>query len=47
MGWRKSAVLGDATACTGCRKCEIRCPFNAITMVKEKSEKSPVSAGGY
>jgi NAD-dependent dihydropyrimidine dehydrogenase PreA subunit len=30
--WRKISVLDNAPACTGCRKCEVRCPFDAITM---------------
>jgi NAD-dependent dihydropyrimidine dehydrogenase PreA subunit len=30
--WTKFAVLVDAGPCTGCSLCEVRCPFNAITM---------------
>jgi len=32
QGWRKFSTLQDAERCVGCRKCEIRCPFGAITM---------------
>ena len=30
--WRKSAVLHARSDCTGCSLCELRCPFQAITM---------------
>ncbi len=30
--WRKSAVLHGAGDCTGCSLCDVRCPFQAITM---------------
>ena len=29
---RKTSTLHDPGACTGCRRCEVRCPFDAITM---------------
>lgn len=28
----KRSVLHNAGDCTGCRRCEVRCPFGAITM---------------
>jgi Fe-S-cluster-containing hydrogenase component 2 len=31
---RKHAVLHDAPNCTGCAKCMVVCPFDAITMRK-------------
>ncbi|WP_084652041.1 ATP-binding protein [Ottowia thiooxydans] len=33
-GWRKSSNLDDAAACTGCALCAVRCPFDAIRMVR-------------
>jgi NAD-dependent dihydropyrimidine dehydrogenase PreA subunit len=30
--WRKAAVLHARDDCTGCSLCELRCPFQAITM---------------
>lgn len=33
LHWKKRAVLHGAEHCTGCRLCERRCPFGAITMV--------------
>ncbi|WP_394792518.1 ATP-binding protein [Rhodoferax sp.] len=32
LGWKKFSVLSDIDACTGCKKCAVRCPFDAITM---------------
>ena len=32
QGWQKFSTLRDAQDCTGCRKCEVKCPFGAITM---------------
>ena len=32
IAWKKTSVLQDADRCTGCRKCEVRCPVGAITM---------------
>ena len=43
QGWKKKSVLGNASACTGCRLCAVRCPFQVITMVKKKP---PGNAGG-
>jgi Fe-S-cluster-containing hydrogenase component 2 len=34
--WKKSAVLGDAQRCTGCRECATTCPFHAITMQRQE-----------
>ena len=34
-GWRKHAVLHDAQDCTGCRKCERKCLFGVIAMVRK------------
>lgn len=33
-GWEKVSTLVDAQACTGCHHCAWRCPFDAITMVR-------------
>jgi formate hydrogenlyase subunit 6/NADH:ubiquinone oxidoreductase subunit I len=41
VAWRKRSVLHDAPACTGCSRCERRCPFGVITMIK-----SPRPASG-
>ena len=30
----KRSVLHDAVACTGCALCAVRCPFDAIAMVR-------------
>lgn len=38
--WRKRSVLRDASGCTGCRKCERKCPFFAITMVRKSHPSS-------
>lgn len=35
-GGRKQSVLHDAEACTGCALCAVRCPFDAIAMVRNK-----------
>lgn len=32
QGWKKFSVVSDLDACTGCKKCAVRCPFEAITM---------------
>jgi ferredoxin len=34
VGWDKQSQLVDVSACTGCHHCAWRCPFDAITMVK-------------
>ncbi|MGY0197179.1 ATP-binding protein [Leptothrix sp. BB-4] len=31
---RKTSTLHDPQDCTGCAKCAVRCPFDAITMVR-------------
>lgn len=33
----KVSVLDDADACTGCALCYVRCPFDAIRMVRRGS----------
>ena len=33
-GWRKTSTLHDAAGCTGCALCAVRCPFDAIAMVR-------------
>ena len=31
-GWKKSAIVHDSVACTGCKKCEFKCLFKVITV---------------
>ncbi|MEY2655475.1 MAG: hypothetical protein RLZZ524_2503 [Pseudomonadota bacterium] len=31
---RKTSTLRDAQDCTGCARCAVRCPFDAIAMVR-------------
>lgn len=33
---RKTSTLDDAAGCTGCALCALRCPFDAITMVRTR-----------
>lgn len=33
-GWQKKSGLHDASGCTGCALCAVRCPFDAITMMR-------------
>lgn len=33
-GGRKTSTLHDAAGCTGCALCAVRCPFDAIAMVR-------------
>ncbi len=33
-GGRKTSTLDDAAGCTGCALCALRCPFDAIRMVR-------------
>lgn len=33
-GFEKSCHLDDPAACTGCALCAVRCPFDAIQMVR-------------
>lgn len=33
-GGRKTSTLRDPQDCTGCARCAVRCPFDAITMVR-------------
>ena len=40
-GWKKSAVVRDVDACTGCGKCEHKCLFNAINVVRDP--RAPVA----
>jgi ferredoxin len=32
--WRKSALLHERGGCTGCSLCALRCPFDAIEMLR-------------
>ena len=34
--WRKSAVLHQASDCTGYSLCAVRCPFGALTMKRRE-----------
>ncbi|RZS54568.1 ATP-binding protein [Sphaerotilus mobilis] len=34
---RKTSTLRDPQDCTGCAKCAVRCPFDAIAMVRRRS----------
>jgi len=43
VGWDKQSQLVDVSACTGCHHCAWRCPFDAITMVKNTQAVSLVS----
>ena len=38
----KRSSLHDAPGCTGCALCAVRCPFDAITMVKKKAAAATV-----
>lgn len=33
-GWQKKSTLHDAAGCTGCALCAVKCPFDAIAMVR-------------
>lgn len=33
-GWQKKSTLHDEAGCTGCAQCAVRCPFDAIAMVR-------------
>ena len=35
--WQKHAVVNHVECCTGCKKCEVRCLFNAMHVVKSDS----------
>jgi NAD-dependent dihydropyrimidine dehydrogenase PreA subunit len=35
-GWKKHAEVHDEAACTGCKKCEVRCLFDAIDVIKNR-----------
>ena len=35
---RKTSTLDDAAGCTGCALCALRCPFEAIRMVRRPPE---------
>jgi ferredoxin len=36
QGWKKQAVIHDEAACTGCKKCELRCLFKAVQIARNK-----------
>ncbi len=36
----KRSTLHDAAGCTGCALCAVRCPFDAIRMVRVESQDS-------
>ncbi len=33
-GWQKKSTLNDEAGCTGCALCAVKCPFDAIAMVR-------------
>ena len=32
--WQKTSALHDEAGCTGCALCAVKCPFDAIAMVR-------------
>jgi len=32
--WKKYSQLHDIAGCTGCAQCAVKCPFDAIAMVR-------------
>ncbi len=41
----KRSQLHDASGCTGCALCAVRCPFDAIRMVRTRVADDMVDAG--
>ena len=38
QGMKKHSHLDNAPGCTGCALCAVRCPFDAIPMVRQPSQ---------
>lgn len=44
QGGRKRSTLADAAGCTGCALCAVRCPFDAIVMVRPVAAAPVIAA---
>jgi Fe-S-cluster-containing hydrogenase component 2 len=41
VNWQKFSQLHDAAGCTGCAKCAVKCPFDAIAMRRLHDPANP------